>query len=161
MKNNKSKIYIISLVLLILDQLVKIIIKSNFKLHEELELIPNFFSIHFLQNEGAAFSILQNKTYLLVLVALVCLIVMIYYIKKEKYFSKLSSISLGLILGGIMGNLIDRILYKKVIDYLSFTIITYSFPVFNIADIGITIGAILLIISYLLEEKSREKENNL
>ena len=80
MRNNKSKIYIISLILLIIDQLIKLLIKSNFKLHEELEIIPNFFSLHYLQNDGAAFSILQNKTYLLVIVAIVCIGLMIYYI---------------------------------------------------------------------------------
>lgn len=154
MRNNKSKIYLISLILLIVDQLVKLLIKSTFKLHEELELIPNFFSLHYLQNDGAAFSILQNKTYLLVIVAIICLGIMVYYIQKEQTFTKLSSISLGLILGGIIGNLLDRIIYKKVIDYLSFTFFTYNFPVFNIADVGITVGALLLIVSCLKEEQS-------
>lgn len=154
MRNNKSKIYLISLILLIVDQLVKLLIKSTFKLHKELELIPNFFSLHYLQNDGAAFSILQNKTYLLVIVAIICLGIMVYYIQKEKTFTKLSSISLGLILGGIIGNLLDRIIYKKVIDYLSFTFFTYNFPVFNIADVGITVGALLLIVSCLKEEQS-------
>ena len=154
MRNNKSKIYLISLILLIVDQLVKLLIKSTFKLHEELELIPNFFSLHYLQNDGAAFSILQNKTYLLVIVAIICLGIMVYYIQKEKTFTKLSGISLGLILGGIIGNLLDRIIYKKVIDYLSFTFFTYNFPVFNIADVGITVGALLLIVSCLKEEQS-------
>ncbi len=154
MRNNKSKIYLISLILLIVDQLVKLLIKSTFKLHEELELIPNFFSLHYLQNDGAAFSILQNKTYLLVIVAIICLGIMVYYIQKEKTFTKFSSISLGLILGGIIGNLLDRIIYKKVIDYLSFTFFTYNFPVFNIADVGITVGALLLIVSCLKEEQS-------
>lgn len=154
MRNNKSKIYLISLILLIVDQLVKLLIKSTFKLHEELELIPNFFSVLYLQNDGAAFSILQNKTYLLVIVAIICLGIMVYYIQKEKTFTKLSSISLGLILGGIIGNLLDRIIYKKVIDYLSFTFFTYNFPVFNIADVGITVGALLLIVSCLKEEQS-------
>ena len=154
MRNNKSKIYLISLILLIVDQLVKLLIKSTFKLPEELELIPNFFSLHYLQNDGAAFSILQNKTYLLVIVAIICLGIMVYYIQKEKTFTKLSSISLGLILGGIIGNLLDRIIYKKVIDYLSFTFFTYNFPVFNIADVGITVGALLLIVSCLKEEQS-------
>ena len=154
MRNNKSKIYLISLILLIVDQLVKLLIKSTFKLHEELELIPNFFSLHYLQNDGAAFSILQNKTYLLVIVAIICLGIMVYYIQKEKTFTKLSCISLGLILGGIIGNLLDRIIYKKVIDYLSFTFFTYNFPVFNIADVGITVGALLLIVSCLKEEQS-------
>lgn len=161
MKNNKTKIYITALIVVALDQLVKLLVKTNFKLHEELELIPSFFSLHYLENDGAAFSILQDKTYLLILVALICLIFMIYYIQKEKSFSKLSSISTGLILGGITGNLLDRIFYKKVIDFLSFTFFTYSFPVFNIADIGITVGVVLLLIYYFLEEKNESRKNQI
>ena len=61
--------------------------------------------------------------------------------------------------GGIIGNLFDRILYKSVIDYLSFNIFNYNFPVFNLADIGITVGAILLIIDLIIEEKEKKKPN--
>lgn len=159
MKNNKTKIYIIALILLVVDQLVKLIIKSSLHLHQELIVIKNFFSIHYLQNKGAAFSILQDKTLLLIIIAILYVAIMVYYIKKET-FGNLSSIAIGLILGGIFGNLIDRIIYSEVIDYLSFSFFGYNFPVFNIADIGITVGAFLLIIHYILEEKKKDKESN-
>lgn len=154
MKNNKTKIYVIALILLLVDQLVKLIVKSTLHLHQELIIIKNFFSIHYLQNKGAAFSILQDKTLLLIIIAIVYVAIMVYYIKKET-FSNLSSIALGLILGGILGNLIDRIIYTKVIDYLSFSFFGYNFPVFNIADVGITVGAFLLIVYYILEEQKK------
>ena len=147
MKNNKTKIYIIALIILVVDQLVKLIIKSSLHLHQELVIINNFFSI------------LQDKTILLIIIAVLYIAIMVYYIKKEN-FGKLSSIAIGFILGGILGNLIDRIIYSEVIDYLSLSIFGYNFPVFNIADVGITVGAFFLIIHYILEEKKKDKENN-
>ena len=154
MKNNKTKIYIIALIILVVDQLVKLIIKSSLHLHQELVIIKNFFSIHYLQNNGAAFSILQDKTLLLIIIAVLYIAIMVYYIKKEN-FGNLSSIAIGFILGGILGNLIDRIIYSEVIDYLSLSIFGYNFPVFSI-----TVGAVFLIIHYILEEKKKDKENN-
>ena len=85
MKNNKTKIYIIALIILVVDQLVKLIIKSSLHLHQELVIINNFFSIHYLQNNGAAFSILQDKTILLIIIAVLYIAIMVYYIKKENF----------------------------------------------------------------------------
>ena len=153
---NKNKIYIITLVLIIIDKLIKIIIKSNMELYQEIKIIKNFFSIMYLKNTGAAFSILENKTILLILFSVCFILIIGKFIKKESdNFNKIELISLGMILGGVVGNLIDRIIYKGVIDYLSFKIINYNFPVFNLADICITIGAFILIVdSLFLRKKS-------
>ena len=153
---NKNKIYIITLVLIIIDKLIKIIIKSNMELYQEIKIIKNFFSIMYLKNTGAAFSILENKTILLILFSVCFILIIGKFIKKESdNINKIELISLGMILGGVFGNLIDRIIYKGVIDYLSFKIINYNFPVFNLADICITIGAFILIVdSLFLRKKS-------
>lgn len=156
---NKKLIYTIALITILLDQVIKYIVMNNMALHQEIKLIPNFFSLYYLKNTGAAFSILGNKTILLILISIFCLIVIKNAIKKLKRVNTLTIISLGIMTGGIIGNLFDRILYKSVIDYLSFNIFNYSFPVFNLADIGITIGAILLIIDLLIEEKEKKKSN--
>ena len=76
-----------------------------------------------------------------------------------KIITTLHIISLGIMIGGIIGNLFDRIIYESVIDYLSFEIFNYNFPVFNLADIGITIGAVLLIIALTKEEKEKKKSS--
>lgn len=154
---NKKNIYLIGFIVLLIDQLVKLIIKNALSLNQEVIVIKNFFSIHYLQNEGAAFSIFQNKTLFLILTALICLVILIIYIQKENNLNKISTISLGLLLAGISGNLIDRLIYKKVIDFLSFTIFNYDFAVFNIADIAITIGALLLLINCIKEELTSKK----
>ncbi len=154
---NKKNIYLIGFIVLLIDQLVKLIIKNALSLNQEVIVIKNFFSIHYLQNEGAAFSIFQNKTLFLILTALICLVILIIYIQKENNLNKISTISLGLLLAGISGNLIDRLIYKKVIDFLSFTIFNYDFAVFNIADIAITTGALLLLINCIKEELTSKK----
>lgn len=153
--DKKKFIYSISFIVLLLDQLIKIIIINNMTLHQEIKLIPNFFSLYYIKNSGAAFSILGNQTFFLILVSVLCLILIKEYIKRERNFTNLSITSLGMIIGGTLGNLFDRILYKSVIDYLAFDIFTYSFPVFNLADIAITVGAGLLLLSYILENNKK------
>lgn len=149
MQKNKNKVYLTSVLVLLIDQIVKLLIKTNMNLNEEISIIPNFFSIQYLKNTGAAFSILENQTILLAITSIICISVIIYYLKKEENLTTAMYLSFGLVLGGILGNLIDRIFYQGVIDFLSFQIFNYNFPVFNIADIGITIGVLLLIIIYI------------
>ena len=149
MQKNKNKVYLTSVIVLLIDQIVKLLIKTNMNLNEEISIIPNFFSIQYLKNTGAAFSILENQTILLAITSIICISVIIYYLKKEENLTTAMYLSFGLVLGGILGNLIDRIVYQGVIDFLSFQIFNYNFPVFNIADIGITIGVLVLIIIYI------------
>ena len=149
MQKNKNKVYLTSVIVLLIDQIAKLLIKTNMNLNEEISIIPNFFSIQYLKNTGAAFSILENQTILLAITSIICISVIIYYLKKEENLTTAMYLSFGLVLGGILGNLIDRIVYQGVIDFLSFQIFNYNFPVFNIADIGITIGVLLLIIIYI------------
>lgn len=154
---NKKYIYTVALFYMLLDQIIKLIVVNNMNLLQEIKIIPNFFSLYYLKNTGAAFSILGNKTLLLILISILCLIVLKNYIKKLQRVTKLTIISLGIMIGGIIGNFFDRVIYQAVIDYLSFNFFGYSFPVFNIADIGITIGACLLIIDLIIEEKEKKK----
>ena len=157
---NKKFIYTIAMGFMLLDQLIKLIVTANMNLHDEISIIPNFFSLYYIKNTGAAFSIFGNKTLFLIIISLICLIVLKNYIKKLKSVTNLSIISLGLMTGGIIGNLFDRILYKSVIDYLSFNFFGYSFPIFNLADIGITVGAALLILDLIIEDKKKKSTTN-
>ena len=149
MKKNKEQAYKITCIILIIDQILKNIIKTKMSLNQEIVLIKNFFSINYLKNTGAAFSILTNQTFIL--------IILDRLLTKEKNLNNISVISIGLILGGIFGNLLDRIIYKGVIDYLSFKIFSYDFPVFNLADIAITIGTLLLLFNMVKEEIKNKK----
>ena len=153
--NKKQNIYVITSIILMLDQIIKIIVMHNMKLNTYIKIIPNFFSIFYVKNTGAAFSILEDSTILLIIISVIFVVIIDRYIKKEEHFTKLSVISLGMILGGIFGNLIDRIIHHSVIDYLSFTVLKYNFPIFNLADIGITVGVALYILSLILERKTQ------
>lgn len=155
---NKKIIYTIGMFYMLIDQFIKLLVTKNMNLLQEITIIPNFFSLYYLKNTGAAFSILGNQTIILILISLICLVVIKNYIKRLKRVKNLTIISLGMMLGGILGNLFDRILYKSVIDYLSFEFFGYNFPVFNFADIGITVGAMLLVIDLILEEKELRKK---
>lgn len=157
---NKQKIYKIMCIVLLIDQIIKIIIRHSMNEFQEIKIIKNFFSIIYVENSGAAFSILKNSTLLLILLSVVFIIILGKYINKESNkFKKLEVISYGLILGGIFGNLIDRIIHRKVTDYLSFNIINYNFPIFNFADICIVLGAIFIVIDLFINNKKiKEKE---
>ena len=98
MNKNKEKILSISAIIIMIDQIIKILISSKMKLNQEIEVIPNFFSILFVKNKGAAFSILQDQKILLVIISLVVLFFLNKYIDKTKSLNKFSIISLGFII---------------------------------------------------------------
>lgn len=157
--NKREDIYKVTILIFTLDQLIKYYINKFMELNTSIKVIPNFFEILYVRNKGAAFSILEKYTFLIIIISVIFLVILDRYIKKEKSFNKLSIIALGMIMGGIFGNLMDRIIYHSVIDYLSFTIFNYSFPIFNLADIGITIGVILLIINELIKIRKDNKDD--
>lgn len=150
-----KKVYIIALISLIIDQIVKILVSNYLILGQTTKIINNFFYLTYVQNTGAAFSILIGYRYILIIITLIFLYYLYKYTKKQTNPNKLAILSHGLLLGGIIGNLIDRIIYGYVIDYLDFMIFNYNFPIFNLADTFIVIGCIILVInSYAKEENS-------
>lgn len=150
----KISIYIICTIWLVIDQIIKNIVISYLNVGEKITIISNLFQINYLQNEGAAFSSFTGMRVLLILITITAFYMIASYIKKNEITSKLEIISLGIILGGILGNLIDRVSFGYVIDYLSFTIFGYQFAVFNFADIGIVVGIFIFAILLL-----RRKQN--
>lgn len=153
-------ILIISLILTFLDQIIKAIVSSKIILTENIEIIPNFFSITHVHNYGAAWSILSNKGFLLILVAVIALIVIYFFLIKNKTLKKIDIVLISMLIAGIIGNMIDRIRFGYVIDYLDFYIFGYDYPVFNLADILIVISIIILMIKTLKEEKNAKVQSN-
>ena len=141
----RKKVYILSLVFLSLDILSKLIIKNTLDLYQSITIIPNFFNITYVKNIGAAFSILSGQQGFLILLGIFILMLAIYYLRKEK-LNSIKIIYYSLIIGGIIGNLIDRIIYNGVIDFLDFKILGFDAPIFNLADTFICIGVFLIII---------------
>ena len=150
----KKKTLIISLVVLFIDQIIKFVVSNS---NINMEIISNFLSLKYAQNTGIAFSLLPNSRVLILIISIVLLIVIFSIIKKEYVNKKeiIYDISFGLLIGGILGNLIDRLFRGYVIDFISLKLLNYYFPIFNIADLCITIGVIILI---LIELTKSDKE---
>ena len=138
-----KKIFLITIISVILDQLIKFIISHFFSVGKSIKIIKNFFNITYVKNNGAAFSILEGNQILLIIITILTILFINYYLIKNKT-NKFENIIYGLLLGGIYGNLIDRIINGYVIDYLDFTIFGYGFAIFNLADILIVISIFLL-----------------
>jgi signal peptidase II len=146
----KTKYYfLLTLLLITLDQSSKLLIYNNLELNQSIVVINNFFSITHLNNYGAAFSFLSNQggwqRYFLTFISLIASIVIIIWINKVRD-KKTIAFSLSVLLAGTIGNLIDRFYLGFVIDFIHLYYDEFYFPVFNFADIFISIGVLLLII---------------
>ena len=155
----KKKVIIIGLIGLLLDRISKIIIMKKMIQYNSISIIPKFFSITYTKNIGAAWSILSGNRILLIIISISVLSALIYYLFKEKNITNFGSISYGFILSGIIGNLIDRVIYGYVIDFLDFNIFGYDFPVFNIADTLIVLGVIIYVMIYSKRGDKYESNN--
>lgn len=140
--------------LVAIDQYSKSLIVTYLELNKPIEIIPNFFKLNYVQNFGAGFSIMQNSRTIFLIITPVCLICFAILLLKVKKGDILSKVALLLIMGGTIGNFIDRIATTYVVDFLDFYIFGYDFPVFNFADICLTIGVFLYIIVIFKESKN-------
>ena len=153
----KSNIILSSLLVIVLlgiDLGLKYIVSSYLT---TVNIIDNFFSLTYVLNDGAAFSLLASKTYLLVLIALLCLLFIIYEVKNN-LDDRVLSIGYSLVLAGLLGNFLDRLIDGYIIDYLSFKILGYNYPIFNFADILIVVGIVIVIIKEILKERGKRYE---
>ena len=148
-----KKIILISSFVILLDQLSKIFIRIYLDVNSGFKVLGNFFKIMHVENEGAAWSVLNGKWILLTVLGLLFLVFIFRCIIKDSRNTKLNIMGYSFLIGGIIGNIIDRIIYQRVTDFLSFRIFGYSFPVFNIADTFIVIGMVIFIIDVFLEGK--------
>ncbi len=151
----KKKILIISLLGIIADRISKILVSNG----TSFVVIKNFFSITYARNFGAAWSILSGNRLFLILITIIALGLIIYYIVKSNKITNIEALSYGLVLGGIIGNFIDRLFFGYVIDFLDFYIFGYNFPIFNIADSLIVIGVVILIIISFIRGDKNESNN--
>lgn len=146
-----KKVYILAIILFILDQVSKALISTYLRLNESITIIKDLFYIRYINNTGASFGMFKDSKIFLIILSILAIIIILRYMNSFKK-TKLNTIGFGLVLGGILGNLSDRILYGYVKDFLDFVIFNYNYPVFNLADIFIVLGVIILIISILKGE---------
>lgn len=150
--------YILIAIIVGIDQFVKNWTVANLNLLEAKEVIPGLLSLFYLQNDGAAWGIFSGQMWLFYLITLVVVGVLFYMLHKEGKDSHLLSIGLSFMIGGALGNFIDRLHLSYVVDMFKLDFI--NFPIFNVADVALTIGVIIMLIYMLVTPEEKMKTDN-
>lgn len=156
--------FFIAMVVLMFDQATKSLVARNLALHDTITVIPGFFSISHVLNPGAAFSLFADgasryTTAGLIFFSLIVLSVVSTMLWRSGHSFTAGGLALALIMGGALGNLLDRIRLGSVIDFLMFNIGSYHWPDFNIADSAIVVGSLLLISDLFLHQEAPETQS--
>jgi len=153
-----SLLSVITLVIVAIDQATKLYVDANFRLHETVPVIRGFFHFTYVRNKGAAFGILSDNAVRIpffITVSIIAIIGILWYIRRIREDQWLALVSLSLIFAGALGNLIDRVRFGEVIDFLDVFWKQYHWPAFNVADSAITVGVALLFIEMWREERKK------
>lgn len=156
--------FLTALIIIVADQVSKWAVLQSFRVGESVPVVPGYFDLTFVLNRGAAFSLfatlperIRNPFFIGVSITAAALI--IFYRLRYLHGHRLASFSLALILGGAIGNLIDRMRYGVVIDFFDAHIGAYHWPVFNVADSAITVGVTLMCVDMLLEWRGSKEQH--
>ncbi len=149
--------YLIALLIIIVDQLTKWLVVRYMELGESIPIIHNFLYLSSHRNRGAAWGILEGQMYFFYIITVGVVIGLIIYLQKLPKDQPWMKLALSLMLGGAIGNFIDRLLHQEVIDFINTFIFTYDFPIFNVADSALVIGVGIILVLTILEGK-KEKE---
>jgi len=154
------KYYGLAVIIVILDQLTKWLVLNNMALGERIAVWDPWFGILSHRNRGAAWGMLEGQMWLFFIVTIAVIVGIIYFYHKEAKGNKFLQVSLMVLLGGAIGNFIDRLFLGEVVDFIDILIpvINYHFPIFNIADMALTIAVIMLFIAMLLEGRQEKKK---
>ncbi|MGD0274941.1 MAG: signal peptidase II [Syntrophales bacterium] len=150
----------ITALILLLDQISKLLVTSRMALHESIAVLPGFLSITYVRNPGAAFGFLADASpffryIFFVAVTVAAIVLILQYVRKTSADEPGLIFSLSLIFGGAVGNLADRVRYGEVVDFLDAYIGSHHWPAFNAADSAITIGAVILMMELIRRGKER------
>ncbi len=147
---------IIGILIFAADFITKVIVSKNMLLYQTIEIIDGVFSLTYIRNKGMAWGMLQNQRWIFIALTVLIVAAIIIYAIKSKRLLTLEKIGITLLLSGAIGNLIDRIFYPEgVIDFLQLEFI--DFPIFNIADIAVCLGAAAIIIYVIFFEQKKER----
>jgi len=146
--------YWVAVLVLVLDFVTKKLIETKLEIGDQISVIGNFFLITSHRNRGAAFGILQEQRLFFIIITVIIVLGIIWYIQASRKSAKpWLLVGLGLVLGGAIGNFLDRARYGEVVDFLQFNFGSYGFPIFNVADSAIVCGVALILIDTLLSAK--------
>lgn len=137
---------IFTFLFVLLDQISKILVSFFMEVGQSISIISNFFNITYVQNQGAAFSILEGNRWLFIVIGIIALNLIYHFLIKNKELKTFEIVLYALLIGGIIGNMIDRLVYGYVIDFFDFTIFGHPFAIFNVADSFIVVSILCLIV---------------
>ncbi|MFS7491505.1 signal peptidase II [Carnobacterium maltaromaticum] len=146
--------YALAAVILVIDQITKYVVVNNIDLYEVKEVIPGILSWMYIRNTGAAWSILEGQMWFFYIITFAVVIAVIYIMQKYAKGNWLFSLGLSLILAGALGNFIDRLRLGYVVDMIRLDFM--NFPIFNVADMSLSIGVAIIILYVLLDEKNKK-----
>lgn len=146
-------VLLLSVAIVILDQTTKLLVSTKFYLGESLPVVPGYFNLVRVHNNGAAWGMLGGLNGVLVAMSVVVLVVLIFFRRSFLTDSLIHRLALGLMIGGIVGNLLDRVRLQYVVDFLDFCWQTHHFPAFNVADSAICVGVGFYMISAFFPAK--------
>jgi signal peptidase II len=152
-----TKLAVISGLVIIVDQITKILILKKLPLYHSITIIPGLFNITHIHNPGGAFGFMAHqdsslRNFIFILLASVAVCIIFYFYKNTNRTHPFLASGFALILGGAVGNLIDRIRVGKVVDFLDFYILSYHWPAFNVADSAITVGVTIFLFHLLFRK---------
>ncbi|WP_311397847.1 signal peptidase II [Neisseria cinerea] len=158
--SSKMRYWVLALAAIVLDQWSKWAVLSSFQYQERVNVIPSFFDLTLVYNPGAAFSFLADQggwqKYFFLLLAVAVSIYLVRAILRDE-FAALGKTGAAMIIGGALGNVIDRLIHGHVVDFLLFYWQDWFYPAFNIADSFICVGAVLAVLDNIVNRKDREK----
>ena len=165
MKRKYWILLIVFLGIIALDQSTKLIIQQTLPLHQKVEIISGFFNLIHVRNTGGAFGIFGGEkgpvgSVLFVVASLIAVGILVILFLRVKEHEKTLTFSLALLLSGAIGNLIDRVSYGEVVDFLDFHVSSTHWPAFNIADSAISIGIGLMALELLIKERKKPSKSN-
>ena len=157
--------FLIAVLVVLLDRLSKWLVAGKITLHDSISVLPGFFRLTHVQNSGAAFGLFAEsssewKVAILILFSILALAVVSALLWKNSHSMTVTGVGLALILGGAVGNLWDRLLTGRVVDFLDFYLGSYHWPAFNIADSAIVVGALLLVGEILFTKTPAEQKTS-
>lgn len=155
--------FLMAILVVLLDRLTKWLVATKITLHDSIAVLPGFFRLTHVQNSGAAFGLFAEsssewKVAILILFSILALAVVSALLWKNSHSMTATGVGLSLILGGAIGNLYDRLLTGRVVDFFDFYLGSYHWPAFNIADSAIVIGALLLVGEILFAKTPAEQK---
>ncbi|SFJ93770.1 signal peptidase II [Halobacillus dabanensis] len=148
--------YIIAIAVILLDQWTKWLVVTNMNIGQSIPMIEDFLYLTSHRNQGAAWGILQGQMWFFYIITVVVIGFVIYYLHQYGKESRFVGVALALILSGAIGNFIDRVFRKEVVDFVNTYIFSYNFPIFNVADSALVVGVIFVMIATFVDERKKK-----